>query len=68
MKTKIQEAKRILGADIIKVFEETFGEDPRALEEIMEEAVRAMKLINQDSDYDSFYDNSAMEALRIIRL
>jgi hypothetical protein len=53
MKPQISEVQEMLGDDIIQVFEETFGDDRQALAEILDEAMRAMKIVKQDDEYNS---------------
>jgi hypothetical protein len=58
MKTNMKEAEAILGNEILTVFKETFGDDPKALQEIISEALRAMKLVNLDEDYNALEVNN----------
>jgi len=56
-----QNAKEILGSELISVFQETYGDDPQALTEIMHEAVRAISIIRNDTDYMSIRSINEME-------
>jgi hypothetical protein len=51
MKPILQRAKAILGAKLVKTFQDACGEDQAALEEILNEAIRALSVVRQDSEW-----------------
>jgi hypothetical protein len=51
MKPILQKAKAILGTQLVKTFQEACGDDHNALEELINESIRALKVVRQDSEW-----------------
>lgn len=48
MNTSIQSARAILGNELVKAMKETCGNDERAYKEMLDEALRAFRIIRKD--------------------
>ena len=54
MKTTEQNGKVLLGAQLISVFQEACGNDKKALEAMISEAMRALSFIRKEFDWQGY--------------
>jgi hypothetical protein len=53
MKSIVQNAKSILGIELVTSLQETYGANEKEFKEIIEEAIRALKIVQSDEDWQT---------------